>query len=79
MRGLIVPDDKSEYEDLLALWYSGWRFQKTGLTDKIGHDEFLQGFPNGGIAFCAIQPAGRVDFFSPERQVKTGRYHDCLV
>jgi len=72
IRGLIVPDEKSSYNALIARWYSGWRFQKTGITEEFSFENAVQAISADSILFAQIGPKGQVDFVSQGREKMPG-------
>lgn len=70
LRGLIAPSENARFDELLVLWYRGWTFQRTRLSENYAHDELQRQWPSGSIAVALIKENGVVQINSPERPIK---------
>jgi hypothetical protein len=61
-RGLTAFDDELRFETLLSLYYQGWRFQKTRLTEEFDYDDFLVFSDDKAKLLLLIQESGKLVF-----------------
>lgn len=77
-RGLFVPAEKVVFEDLLGMWYRGWTFQRTNLTESFGYEDWSGARPEGSIPVAIVRNDGEVIFNASEQTLKP-RVDDVLL
>ncbi|KMP12677.1 hypothetical protein UR09_00320 [Candidatus Nitromaritima sp. SCGC AAA799-A02] len=69
-RGLTAFNDELRYETFLSLYYQGWRFQKTRLTEEFDYDDFLTSVNDKAKPLLLIQESGKLAFASSAQEMK---------
>ena len=67
-RGLTAFDDELHYGTLLSLFYQGWRFQKTRLTEEFNFDDFTSSTQGKAKILFLIRENERLLFCSPGQE-----------
>jgi hypothetical protein len=69
LRGRNVFSEDAIYEELLSRHYQGWAFQKTGLTEEYGYEEWLQDSGESMIPLLFIEKNGDVVFSTLDKPI----------
>lgn len=63
VRGRIAFDESTQYEDFMRLYYHGWEFRKTQLTEEYGYEDYLQDQPQETILIGVVTKYGQISFY----------------
>jgi len=58
LRGQSAFPDAALYEEILRLYFQGWRFQKTRFTDSYTYDDYRTTSPDEALASMVVRPSG---------------------
>lgn len=63
VRGRIAFDESTQYEDFMRLYYHGWEFRKTQLTEAYTYLDYLQDHQQETLLIAVVTQHGQVMFY----------------
>jgi NhaP-type Na+/H+ or K+/H+ antiporter len=68
-RGLTAFSNELRYVTLMSLYYQGWKFKKTRLTDEFTHEDFVKSTSGKSTPLFLIQENKKLVFAAADREM----------